>query len=167
MRYKIYIDGDFTNVKNVFIDQTVRVKIKCSICDQEHPNRVVVSEESFNRVDDKEKTNLKITCSGCKSSMGISIRSPKGDRITIIRDNQPVRLQLSEKEFNSFYVSFLETKKCELIGEVDVDCSVLSGQKVLYEHITVEDGSWMGVDQKGLDSRIGDMVVRYEKVKQS
>ncbi|ELA48291.1 hypothetical protein VCUG_00127 [Vavraia culicis subsp. floridensis] len=167
MRYKIYIDGDFTNIKSVFIDQTVGIKVKCSICSQVHANRVIVSEDSLKYVDDKEKTNLRINCAGCKSSMGVMIKPPKGDRITIMRDHEPIRLHLSEKVFNSFYVSFLETKKCELVDKVDVDCSVLSDQKVLYENIQIEDGSWMGVDQKGLNSRIDDMEVRYEEVKQS
>lgn len=165
MRYNIFIDGEFTNVKSVFIDQTMQLNIKCRMCGQLHPKSIVVSSESLAYVDKREKTNLAINCTGCKYTMGVMIKPPKVEEKIILQNKEPIVVYLNTKRFHSFLVSFLEMKKCSLVGEIFLDSSVLSDQDWLFSDINPEDGSWIGVDNNGNNTEIKDFEVRYEGIK--
>nr|WRO36652.1 hypothetical protein [Antonospora locustae] len=169
MLYEIIIGGEFQNVKGIAAEQTFRVVPKCTSCDTEHANHVVVSSESEKREDDTGRFNLIMSCNICKRKMKIKIQMPRSVEVECTNSETKefglVEMRLAEERGDSFVISRVHTTGCRLSGLELPQIDVLSTENVLFKDILIEENSWAGASSAESISSIGMLSISLSEEK--
>lgn len=142
MHFNVFVEGEFNNVKGVFIDQSYPLRIRCTNCGAPHEKAVVLSEDSIGEGDFKEKVNLSITCRSCKRMMTLKISKLKEAKRHMLPTNfedEFKEVWFTDMEKNRFLVSRIETNGAEVMSIESCILNVVSNEGVLFTNVDFED----------------------------
>ncbi|KAM0675268.1 hypothetical protein GVAV_001093 [Gurleya vavrai] len=151
MRYEITVKAYCTNVKNIYINQEYPIKIQCLGCQITHPKSVVVSNESVRLKPNSQKVNMQVKCHGCDRLMTANIIENTKIKHVHWLDFQKTKSKiifLSSKKDNGFCVSHIECNGFKIIEVDNLTINVLAEDNSLFEDIKIDDGFWIGEDER-------------------
>lgn len=144
MRFNIFVEGEFSNVKGVFIDQSYPVRIRCTNCGAPHEKAVVLSSDSSGEGEAGERVNLGVTCRSCRRLMTLKILGLKDAKKHLLPtkfEDEFKEVWLTEMEKNRFLVSRIEANGAEVLSAESCTLSMVSGQDVLFSDVDFEDNT--------------------------
>jgi hypothetical protein len=144
MLFNIYVEGEFNNVMGVCIDQSYPIRIKCTSCSVCHGRAVVLSSDSHREGEEHEKSNLTVTCTGCRRLMSFTVLTPASIKRHLLPANfedEPKEAWFAEMEHSRFHVSTIKTNNAEVISAGPCELSVVSDEKVLFADVKIDENA--------------------------
>ncbi|CAD24895.1 hypothetical protein [Encephalitozoon cuniculi GB-M1] len=171
MHFNIFVEGEFNNVKGVFIDQSYPLRIQCTNCGSPHEKSVVLSEDSVGEGDFGEKVNLSITCRCCRRIMTLKIlklkegREVKKHLLPTNFEDEFKEVWLSDMQKSRFLVSRIETNGAEVTSIESCILNLVSNQDVLFTNVNFEDRTVAKCNNLNMISSIIDFSLTVELAK--
>ncbi|ADM10876.1 uncharacterized protein Eint_010120 [Encephalitozoon intestinalis ATCC 50506] len=144
MHFNVFVEGEFNNVKGVFIDQSYPVKIRCTNCGALHEKAVVLSEDSIGEGDFKDKVNLSVACRSCRRTMTLKILKLKEAKKHLLPtkfEDEFKEVWLTDMEKNRFLVSRVQTNGAEVVSIDSCTLNLVSNQDVLFTNVNFEENT--------------------------
>ncbi|EPR78075.1 hypothetical protein SLOPH_1662, partial [Spraguea lophii 42_110] len=149
MKYNVYIEGTFSGIQSIMVEQVYPITIKCSGCNLVHKKDVILSIDSINYTDKDEKVNLKVKCASCTRQMYILIKS-------MATELYEEKFYCAKKEDNRYLASQLQGRGCYIEKIKDANIHVLSEKGRIYPDIVFDEGYWREEDNMNNTSSIED-----------
>lgn len=141
MQYNVFVEGEFSNVKGLFVEQAFPIKIKCSCCGMPHSNTVILAGDSRREGEAHEKTNLTVTCRSCQRLMTFKILKLREARKHSLPTNYKDEFRevwMTDMEKNRFLVSRIEAGGAEVESVESCILGVVSNEGVLFADVSFE-----------------------------
>ncbi|AFN82349.1 hypothetical protein EROM_010040 [Encephalitozoon romaleae SJ-2008] len=142
MHFNVFVEGEFNNIKGVFIDQSYPLRIRCTNCGAPHEKVVVLSDDSVAEGDFKEKVNLSVNCRSCKRMMTLKIlklKEAKKHMLPTKFEDEFKEVWFTDMEKSRFLVSRIETNGAEVMSIESCILNMVSNQDVLFTNADFED----------------------------
>ncbi|KAH9412115.1 hypothetical protein HK407_01g00060 [Ordospora pajunii] len=168
MRFNVFVQGDFENIRGVFISQSYPIRIRCA-CGKEHEKNVVISSEDNDVNKKNEEVNLCVTCHECKQLMTFKILKLDNQIECILTkahpDDDSESVYLTEMEKNRFMVSKIQTNGAEVVSVVDCILNLVSDDGVLFKDVNTREKTVAEFNTKSKMSSIVHFSLVVEQTK--
>ncbi len=168
MRFNVYVQGDFENIKGVFIAQSYPIRIRCA-CGKEHEKNVVISSEDSDVNKKSEEVSLCVTCHECKELMTFKILKLDGQiEYTLAKahpDDDSESVHLTEMGKNRFMVSKIQTNGAEVLSATDCILNLVSDDGVLFKDVNIREKTVAEFNTKNKMSSIVHFSLVVEQTK--
>ncbi|KHN70360.1 hypothetical protein CWI42_010110 [Ordospora colligata] len=168
MRFNVFVEGDFENIKGVFIAQSYPIRIRCT-CGKEHEKNVVISSEDSNVNKKGEEVNLCVTCHECKELMTFKILKLDGQiECTLAKahpDDDSENVYLTDMDKNRFMVSRIQTNGAEVLSITNCTLNLVSDDGVLFKDVNIREKTVAEFNTKSKMSSIIDFSLVVEQTK--
>lgn len=141
MHFNIFVEGEFSNVKGLFVEQTFPIKIKCSSCGAPHNKTVILTDDSIRTGEAGEKINLNVTCRTCQRLMTFKIlklKEAKRHLLPTNYDDEFKEVWFTDMEKSRFLVSRIEANGGEVTSAESCILSLVSNEEVLFTNVSFE-----------------------------
>lgn len=168
MHFNVFVEGEFSNVRGVFVDQVFPMKIKCCNCGSPHDKTVIISDDSFGRGEAGEKTNLNVTCRTCQRLMTFKVLGLKEAKKHLLPTNYEDEFKevwITDMEKNRFLVSKIEANGAEVTSIESCILNVVSNEGVLFSNVSFEGKAVAECNSLNRISSITNFTLVVEQVK--
>lgn len=164
MKFKIYITGEFDNIKGLGIAQRYYIDVQCGACNTVHPKSIFVAEENWKSikvrdvVGKQETFNVAVQCRNCDNMMGIVMLEPEN------QFNFGDEMALSPIVNDRCHISTIVSDRA-VVKDVDgLILDAVSNQGEVFRNCSFDKRTLAEDDMKGLTIDILKFNIEVEQV---